>query len=455
MKRSRTFRKKARVALLILLMMGIGLQFFRPPLENPPVTGDIQAPPEVKAILRRACYDCHSNETRLAWFDQPVPAYWLVVKDVNDGRRVLNFSNWDSLTPAQQEAKLFESVMQIEQHAMPQSNYTLLHHKGVISAGNVDLLKRYVGGLAYHPVVDTERVGALRRQEEEVAHDRWRGNSRGPDDEFNGIGYKELALWPYWEAVSMTERYDNGTLRVIYGNDVAIKAVRSGQINPYPDGAIFAKAAWDQLPDSTGEIRTGAFKQVEFMIRDSKSHPSTFGWGWARWVGGLQLKPYGKDASFVTECINCHRPLDKTDHTFTFPLSDTPKIEPNLLPDSLDGRPLRCKVITSFVDAHTKTMSTLYGDQKAFAAAVLGQYQEPGSTFILATWSQREDPHWFGGRIPNALLSVEVLRYRQRDTATYDYFEGPDLKRKVPSGDSLMQRIDYIRKKKVSPLPFR
>jgi hypothetical protein len=97
----------------------------------------------------------------------------------------------------------------------------------------------------------------------------------------------------------------------------------------------------------------------------------------------------------------------------------------------------------------------LYGDQKAFAAAVLGQYEEPGSTFILATWSQREDPHWFGGRIPNALHSVEVLRFCQRDTATYDYFEGPDLNRKVSSGDSLTQRIDYIRKMKVSPLPFR
>jgi hypothetical protein len=126
-----------------------------------------------------------------------------------------------------------------------------------------------------------------------------------------------LADWPYWEALSTTERYDNGTLRVIYGNDVAIKAIRSGQVNPYPDGTIFAKAAWDQLPDSTGEVRTGAFKQVEFMIRD------------------------GKDASFVTECMNCHRPLDKTDHTFTFPLSDTPQIDPNLLPDNMvtAGRP--------------------------------------------------------------------------------------------------------------------
>jgi hypothetical protein len=52
---------------------------------------DLSAPDQVKAILQRACYDCHSNQTRLAWFDQPVPAYWLVVRDVKAGRKVLNF----------------------------------------------------------------------------------------------------------------------------------------------------------------------------------------------------------------------------------------------------------------------------------------------------------------------------------------------------------------------------
>src|ERR1700742_4918670 len=94
---------------LLLLVVFIGIQFIRPSLGNKPATGDLAAPPEVKAILERACYDCHSNQTKLAWFDQPAPVYWLVVKDVREGRKVLNFSDWDSLPKAQQEAKIFES----------------------------------------------------------------------------------------------------------------------------------------------------------------------------------------------------------------------------------------------------------------------------------------------------------------------------------------------------------
>ena len=78
MMRVYSIKKKLVTVLVILLVSGIVLQFFRPALDNPPVTAEWSAPPEVKTIFRRACYDCHSNQTRLAWFDQPVPAYWLV-----------------------------------------------------------------------------------------------------------------------------------------------------------------------------------------------------------------------------------------------------------------------------------------------------------------------------------------------------------------------------------------
>src|SRR6202042_162070 len=93
-----TSMKRVRVIILFLLLIGIAIQFIRPSIPHPPVTGDLQAPPEVKAVLERACYDCHSNQTQLKWFDQPAPAYWLVAQDVKDGRKVLNFCNLDSLS---------------------------------------------------------------------------------------------------------------------------------------------------------------------------------------------------------------------------------------------------------------------------------------------------------------------------------------------------------------------
>ena len=63
--------------------------------KNPPVTQDVAAPPQVESILRRACYDCHSNATRWPWYAHVAPVSWTVVRDVERGRNHLNFSTWD------------------------------------------------------------------------------------------------------------------------------------------------------------------------------------------------------------------------------------------------------------------------------------------------------------------------------------------------------------------------
>src|ERR1700680_5121966 len=60
----------------------VAIQFIRPAIPHPPATADLAAPPEVKQILKTSCYDCHSNQTTLAWFDKIAPAYWLVASDV-------------------------------------------------------------------------------------------------------------------------------------------------------------------------------------------------------------------------------------------------------------------------------------------------------------------------------------------------------------------------------------
>jgi hypothetical protein len=451
MKPVSSFWRVARLLLLSVLLIFIAIQFIRPPLDNPPVTGDLQAPPEVQRVLVRACYNCHSNQTRLAWFDQPAPAYWLVVNDVKEGRKVLNFSNWDSLPKGARAGKLFEAIFQVEQHAMPLSQYTLLHHGGVITTDEIAVLKQYALTQGYHPVVDTARQRALFEQ---WAHYSGWSTPAGVKDEYNGIGYAALAGFGDWQAVSTTERYDNGTFRVIFGNDVVVKAIREGHTNPWPDGAVFAKAAWDQLPDSLGEIQPGAFRQVEFMIRDEGRYASTFGWGWARWVGGLGLKPYGTNASFVTECLNCHRPLDKTDHTFTFPLIDTLGLydQAALLPDSISAHPLMGKVITTVVDTRAGTMSTLYGNEAAVKYARGGHPYAAGAVVTLVTWSQREDPHWFGGRIPKELSSVEQLIYDNGGEFKYSRFEGAPLAKKNVVTD-FAERVQYIVGKKASVIP--
>src|SRR5260370_38675500 len=110
------------------------IQFIRPELQIPPVTADLKAPPQEKQILKPSCYNCHSNETTLSWFDKPVPAYWLVVKDVTQGRKHLNFSEIAKLPAPQQKGILFESISQIELGAMPLPSYNRMYQESRTTA---------------------------------------------------------------------------------------------------------------------------------------------------------------------------------------------------------------------------------------------------------------------------------------------------------------------------------
>ncbi len=103
----------------VLGVVFVGLQFVRPELTNPPVTAELQVPAEVKQVLRGSCYNCHSNETKLPWFDKVVPAYWIVTKDVTEARKHLNFSEIGKLPAGQQKAALFEAVNMVQLGAMP------------------------------------------------------------------------------------------------------------------------------------------------------------------------------------------------------------------------------------------------------------------------------------------------------------------------------------------------
>jgi len=64
---------------------------------NPPVEADLEAPAAVTAVLRTACYDCHSNETHWPWYSYVAPVSWLVARDVEEARSEFSFSRWDQL----------------------------------------------------------------------------------------------------------------------------------------------------------------------------------------------------------------------------------------------------------------------------------------------------------------------------------------------------------------------
>jgi len=132
----------------ILLATGavlVALQLVRCERDNPPVTGEIQAPAEVKAILERACYDCHSNETVWPWYSQIAPVSWLLHHDVEEGREHLNFSEWSALPPDKRAHKLEEiEELAVEKSDMPLPYYLPLHSNARVSDADKQVLKAWI-----------------------------------------------------------------------------------------------------------------------------------------------------------------------------------------------------------------------------------------------------------------------------------------------------------------------
>ncbi len=298
-------RKRFWIALLGGgLFVFAALQLVRPSIANPPVTAELQAPPEVKAVLRQSCFQCHSNQVRLPALDNIAPAYWLVAHDVREAREHLNFSEIARLPAAQQHAAIFEAINMIQLGAMPLPRYLHVHPGAAVTPQQLQALRAWATTLQA-PITPSTGAEGTPQPIAEV--------KPSPNGIIIPRDYKD------WRPISSTDRWDNGTLRQILGNDVALKAIADGRVNPWPDGASFAKVAWKAAPDGQGGLRAGDFVQLEFMLRDSAKYTDTEGWGWARWRGN-NLTPYGKDAHLAGECIGCHLPVKDRDYVYTFPL---------------------------------------------------------------------------------------------------------------------------------------
>lgn len=84
--------------------------------------------PQTRELAVRACFDCHSNETKSYWFSGVAPFSWLIESDITEGRRLLNFSDWSANSRGAHEA-----VESIQRGSMPPIQYTLVHPEARLS----------------------------------------------------------------------------------------------------------------------------------------------------------------------------------------------------------------------------------------------------------------------------------------------------------------------------------
>jgi hypothetical protein len=127
---------------------------------------------------------------------------------------------------------------------------------------------------------------------------------------------------------------------------------------------------------------------------------------------------------------------------------------------ALPVNPLQWKVITSMIDRANSTMSTLYGNELAVGyVRTHSQHDYPvGSQLSLVTWTQQEDPRWFGASIPEAVKSVEFVTIgsAQDGRPSYSYlkYEGSPLQKSVTQESAMPnERAAYLLSQRAAVMP--
>ena len=122
-----------RKILLGLLLVLVAIQFVRPAKNQSTgiSTNDISkaydVPENVNDILKKACNDCHSNNTVYPWYSNIQPVAWWLDHHIDDGKKELNFSEFTSYSPKKQHHKLEEVIEMVKEGEMPLNSYTWMH----------------------------------------------------------------------------------------------------------------------------------------------------------------------------------------------------------------------------------------------------------------------------------------------------------------------------------------
>jgi hypothetical protein len=97
---------------------------------NPPVVAEPKwNSPNTRELAKSACFDCHSNETVWPWYSNIAPGSWLIYRDVVDGRRRLNFSEWGTSSRRANEASRV-----VLSGRMPPYQYLLIHKNAILTS---------------------------------------------------------------------------------------------------------------------------------------------------------------------------------------------------------------------------------------------------------------------------------------------------------------------------------
>ena len=124
----------------------IAIQFIRPAKNVSPaigpndITAKVTVPADVQRVLAKACYDCHSDNTRYPWYAQVQPVGWWLASHIHDGKRHLNFSEFGAYDAKTAPRRLHGVARTVNRGVMPLHSYLWIHHDAVLTEAEKKLL---------------------------------------------------------------------------------------------------------------------------------------------------------------------------------------------------------------------------------------------------------------------------------------------------------------------------
>lgn len=143
---------KKRILIIILLILVV-IQFVPAlPDDYVPQSGQsftevYDVPQDVGMILKTACYDCHSHQSKWPWYSKVAPVSFWIGHHVEEGREHLDFSQWGTYSEKKADHKLEEIIEEVKEGEMPLESYTWVHGEARLSADQRSLLIDYISSL--------------------------------------------------------------------------------------------------------------------------------------------------------------------------------------------------------------------------------------------------------------------------------------------------------------------
>lgn len=142
--------RKALIALIVVL---VAIQFFRPennqavgPFPND-ITAKYAVPPDVHTVLKRSCFDCHSNNTVYPWYNNIQPVSWWLNHHIEEAKGELNFAEFATYSPKKARHKLEEIGKSVTEGWMPLDYYLWIHHDAKLSPEEAKLIADWATNL--------------------------------------------------------------------------------------------------------------------------------------------------------------------------------------------------------------------------------------------------------------------------------------------------------------------